>query len=166
MGKIFKITGNYMQYGMWAIPDPSFAGEIVVDDDNTFKGYCDELYESEQPDENKLRFLFGKFGKSKENSTDGLVFLKLSNFERQSPLLYVVHDFEDQSNNHWAALRIHFDSAEFEPQGAATIKIEEVEYSAEREKAILDKYNQIECEDNLNDSMLDCFDALIQQIIE
>ena len=166
MGKIFKITGNYMQYGFWAQPDPSFAGEIVLSDDGYFRGYCYELYESEQPDENKLRFIFGKFGKSKKSSKDGLVFLKLSNYTRQSPLLYVVNDFEDQSDNNWSALRQRPGSIGFESQGAATISIEEIKFTQERSEAIRSTYYQIEDEDNLNDSMLTFFDNFAEQIIK
>ena len=59
MSKIFKISGNFTQHGEWSAPDPSFVGEIVVDDANTFCGYCDELYDSEMSALNKTRFLAG-----------------------------------------------------------------------------------------------------------
>lgn len=166
MGKIFKITGNYVQYGMWAIPDPSFAGEVILCDDGYLRGYCNELYESEQPDENKLRFIFGKFGVNKKSGKDGFVFYKLSNYEMQSPLLYDIQDFEDQSENYWSALRCTFGSVNFTSQGAAKVTLEEIEYSEERAKAILAKYHQIEDEDNLNDSMLTFFDEFASQLIE
>ena len=58
MSKIFIISGNFMQYGEWSTPDPSFVGEIVVDDANTFYGYCDELYENRK---SETRFLVGEY---------------------------------------------------------------------------------------------------------
>ena len=44
MSRIFSISGNFIQNGAWSTPDPSFSGKIVVDDNDKFYGYCDELY--------------------------------------------------------------------------------------------------------------------------
>lgn len=166
MSKIFKITGNYMQYGFWAIPTPSFAGELVLCDDGYLRGYCDELYESEQPDENRLRFIFGKFGVSKESNQNGLVFYKLSNYELQAPLLYVIHDFDDPSDNHWLALQDALGTLDFAFQGKAIVSVKELEYDEEKYDSISEKFNQIDKNGNLNELMLLVFDKFASQILK
>ena len=30
MSRIFRISGNFKQFGEWSEPDPSFSGKIVV----------------------------------------------------------------------------------------------------------------------------------------
>ena len=92
MGKrIFEICGNFEQNGRYAEPSPSFVGLLAVDENDRFVGYCKELYESNQPEENRLRFLCGGFF-SVDHGHKGIVFLKLSNFTRQKPLLYGMAD--------------------------------------------------------------------------
>ncbi len=166
MGKIFKVTGNYKQNGKWATPDPSFVGKIVVDNLGRFCGYCDELYESEQPEENKLRFIYGQFGKSLKNGKDAFVFYKLSNYEEQKPLLYEVIDKEDPSSWKWSALNMHWFSSTFSPQDGAKVDLEELEYSEEEAAAIRGRYGKIYIEDGINKLMLHLFDKFAKQRID
>ncbi len=148
MSKIFKISGNFVQNGKWAQPDPSFTGEIVVDDDNTFHGYCNELYDGDTPDLNKTRYLAGTIATNSKTGKECIAFLKLSNFIEQAPLVYSASGEEGV----WGA---------FAPWGTnyfmldkARVKIEEVAYSLKDEQRIKNKFNELCMSINLHDYLL------------
>lgn len=149
MSKIFKISGNFMQYGEWSTPDPSFAGEIVVDDDNTFHGYCNELYDSDAPDLDKTRYLAGKIATNSKTGKECIAFLKLSNFIEQAPLVYSASGEEGA----WGALA-PWGTNYYILDEEARIKIEEVAYSLKDEQRIENKFNELDMSINLHDYLL------------
>jgi len=159
-----------MDHGFWAFPNPSFSGEIVLCNDGYLRGYCEEFYESvfvdKQSDENKFRFIFGRLGISRLNNSDGLVFYKLSNNEQQGPLLYAIHDFDNQSKNIWLALGDNTGKIGFACQGSAKVKLEEIEYDQEKFDSISAKFDEIEKEGNLNDLLFLMFDKFASQILK
>jgi hypothetical protein len=122
------LTGNFEQFGKWSDPDPGFKGHIIVENDGSFIGYLIELYgpvvgmESLHNDSNRIRLITGYIADNNKNSEKGIAFLKLSEDENQSPLMYVVPDIDQEGE--WAALRM--DSGCFERQGRAKISLEEV----------------------------------------
>lgn len=151
MSKIFKISGNFMQYGEWSTPDPSFVGEIVVDDANTFYGYCDELYENRK---SETRFLVGAIAPNGRNGRNGIAFYKMSNCSECTSLMYVVPDLEAPiSDGSWAELRFGL----FRPMGPAKVKIEEKDDSdfEKDEKRIKTKFNELDKNIPINSELLE-----------
>lgn len=158
MSKIFKISGNFMQYNVWSEPDPSFTGEIIVDDASIFCGYCTELYNSCK---SEIRFLAGAFASNGKNGKTGIAFYKMSNDSVQSPLMYVIPDLDDIQSGSWAAL--YFGRC-FVFQGGANIAVEEVTYSEDEESRIKSQFEKIDRSINCNSQLLEqvqcCIDIL------
>lgn len=104
MSRIFTIEGNFKQGGKWSQPDPSFKGEIAVEDDgdDLFSGYCDELYDSVSED--KTRYLFGFLVQNEEGEVEGAAFFKLSNDRKQAPLVYLVPSPKSGRQMQWGAM--------------------------------------------------------------
>ena len=162
MSKLFKISGNFVQYGEWSTPDPSFAGEIFVDDANVFCGYCNELYDSDMLSEiNKTRFLAGALAPNGKNGKTGIAFYKMSNDPIQSPLMYVIPDLENIQSGEWAALG---GFGYFEPQGKAKITIDEITHSEDKENYIKSQFEKVDRSIGVNDQLLEqvqcCIDIL------
>ena len=154
MSKIFKISGSFMQYGEWSVPNPSFVGEIVVDDANIFYGYCDELYDDKMSVLNKTRFLAGAITSNGRNGGNGIAFYKMSNDDVQAPLMYVVPDLEALiSDGYWAELRF----GSFQPMGPAKVNVEEKGVSApeEDERRIKAKFNKLNKNINFHRELLE-----------
>ncbi len=162
MSKIFKISGNFIQYGKWSEPDPSFAGEIVVDDTNIFCGYCDELYEVDVPVNYKTRFIAGAFAPNGRNGKIGIAFYKMSNNYDifVDPLMYVIPDLDDVGSGSWATGSF----GRFVQQGKAKVIVEEVTYSEDEANRIKSQFEKIDRSINLNDQLLEqmqcCIDIL------
>ena len=62
----------------------------MVDDDNTFHGYCNELYDTDTPVLNKTRYLTGTIATNRKTGKECIAFFKLSNYIDQMPLLYII----------------------------------------------------------------------------
>ncbi|MBQ3440969.1 hypothetical protein IJG27_01495 [Candidatus Saccharibacteria bacterium] len=62
----------------------------MVDDDNTFHGYCNELYDTDTPVLNKTRYLTGTIATNSKTGKECIAFFKLSNYIDQMPLLYII----------------------------------------------------------------------------
>ena len=148
MSKLFKISGNFMQYGEWAQPDPSFTGEIVVDDDNTFHGYCNELYDTDTPVLNKTRYLAGVIATNSKTGKEGIAFFKLSNYIEQAPLLYIISGEEGA----WGVIFPW--RGDYSMVDEARVKIEEVTYDLKDEQRIENKFNELNMSINLHDQLL------------
>ncbi len=148
MSKIFKISGNFVQNGEWAQPDPSFTGEIVADDDNTFHGYCNELYDGDTPDLNKTRYLAGTITTNSKTGKECIVFLKLSNFIEQAPIVYSASGEEGV----WGVFAPW--STKYFILDKARVKIEEAAYSLKDEQRIKNKFNELNMSINLHDHLL------------
>ena len=163
MSKIFKISGNFVQYGKWAKPNPSFEGEIVVDDANTFCGYCNELYDSNMSALNKIRFLAGAIAPNGRNGKDGIAFYKMSNDTEQSPLMYVIPELEN-GKGEWAAAS--WDRGFFTID-EARVEIEEKLTSVpeEDEKRIKAKFDELDKSVNFNKALLEQIQCCIDIII-
>lgn len=155
MSRIFKISGNFAKYGKWSEPDPSFSGEIVVDEKyqpyaefcdwlyySNFYGTCDELYNSDLMDINRTRYIAGVLVEDERKERQGIIFLKLSNDPEQDPLKYVVPDLANpERGSWWAALTPFFG---FLQQGKAKITLEEETFSEEEAENIMEKYDSLE----------------------
>ena len=140
--RIFTISGNYRLRGKWETPDPSFVGKIVMRDDDTFVGYCDELYAADTPDINRVRYLTGAYADYVlDKDCYGIAFYKLSNYPAQVPLMYVDFDLLGSCLGSWGAYNEN--TGHFETSGKATLKLIEEPYSAMEERRIFDKYNEL-----------------------
>ncbi len=137
MSRIFTIEGNFKQGGKWSQPDPSFKGEIAVEDDGDglFSGYCDELYDSVSED--KTRYLFGFLVQNEEGEVEGAAFFKLSNDRKQAQLVYLVPSPKSGRQMQWGAMLPLFGGEwVLNMQGEATVSIKEKSYSEEAKNTI------------------------------
>ena len=163
MSRIFSISGNFMQYGEWAEPNPSFSGKIVVDENDEFYGFCEELYANTMSDINRIRYLAGAFANNGRDGKRGIAFYKMSNEPRQAPLMYVIPNLEAPKTGSWAALSAF--TGLFDFQGKADITVEEEAFSAEEEANIKAKYDALDKRINGHDELLEqiqcCKDIII-----
>lgn len=162
MGRIFSITGNFMQYGQWSEPDPSFSGKIVVNEEDEFYGICEELYRSSMSDINRTRYIAGAFAKNDRNGWQGIAFYKMSNDPVQAPLMYFTPDLTNSESGTWAALSIF---GYFQEQGRSKIIVKEEAYSKEVEDNIKAEYDALNKDINGNNELLEqihcCKDMII-----
>ena len=140
MSRIFRISGNFMQFGRWSEPDPSFSGKIVVNEENEFCGFCEELHHSNVLDVDRIRYIAGAFAENGRNGRRGVALYKMSNDPEQSPLMYVVPDLVIPDSGSWAALSIF---GFFQEKGRAKIIVEEEVFSKEEENSIKAKYDAL-----------------------
>ena len=164
MSRIFKISGNFKQFGEWAEPDPAFSGKIVVDENtDEFYGYCYELYVGHLPESSGLRFLVGAFAPNARNGNRGIAFYKLSNDLNIDPYMYVTPDLTNPESGEWSALGTF--GIYFERVDKSRVMIEEMAYSEEEEKRIKSTYEKIDRNREANKVMLDqvhcCKDILL-----
>ncbi|MBR0133755.1 hypothetical protein IJM16_00610 [Candidatus Saccharibacteria bacterium] len=164
MSRIFKISGNFKQFGEWMEPDPAFSGEIVVDEKtNEFYGYCHELYAEGVLKSYRLRFIVGAFAPNARNGNQGIAFYKLSNDLNIDPYMYVTPDLTNPESGEWSALGIF--GIYFERVDKSRVMIEEMAYSKEEEKRIKSTYEKIDRNRKANKVMLDqvhcCKDILL-----
>ncbi len=139
----------------WAEPNPSFSGKIVVDENDEFYGFCEELYANTMSDINRIRYLAGAFANNGRDGKQGIAFYKMSNEPRQAPLMYAMSNLEAPKTGSWAALSAF--TGLFHPQGKADITVEEEAFSAEEEANIKAKYDAL-------DKSINCHDELLEQI--
>ena len=165
MSRIFNISGNFMQFGKWSEPDPSFSGKIVVNEEDEFYGFCKELYSSNMSDNNRIRYIAGAFAKNGCNGQQGIAFYKMSNDSKQAPLMYVTPDLTDPESGLWAALSIF---GYFQEQGKSRITIEEETFSKDVENSIKAEYDTLDKGINWNDELLEqiqcCKDIIINAV--
>lgn len=163
MGRIFSISGNFMQRGEWAEPDPSFSGKIVVDKNDEFYGFCEELYASTMSDINRIRYLAGAFANDGRDGKQGIAFYKMSNEPMQVPLIYVMPNLEVPKTGLWA--EVYPSMGYFISQGDADITVKEEAFSAEEEANIKAKYDALDKRINGHDKLLEqiqcCKDIII-----
>ena len=145
LSKIFKISGNFMQDGEWVKPDPAFEGEIVVDKDGKFCGYCSqphisesEKYYGENHDNREIRSLVGAV--AKEGKGYSLLLFKLSNDDEQMPLSYEIHD-ASVADCIWSAKDPY---GGFVSHGNAKISLSEMPYSEKEAKSIMAKFCEVD----------------------
>lgn len=156
MSRIFSLSGNFNQNGAWSTPDPSFSGKIVVDDNDEFYGYCEELYEETMSELNRTRYLVGVFAQNDSCANKGISFYKLSNEGRQSPLMYVIPDLSDpeQKDATWAAFTRVWDY-QMVPMGHARINLTEEPFSVDEEKRIREIYEDLDDDVGFNSSLIE-----------
>lgn len=149
MSKIFSIEGNFTQNGKWSQPDPSFKGKIIVEDDGSFSGYCDELYGSISSD--KTRYLFGYLAQDEHGKVTGITFFKLSNDRNQAPLIYLVADLKTDRVALWGSLSLSFGTLVSSMwHGEATINVKEESDSDEVRGSITKRLDKFDANINRN----------------
>ncbi len=157
MGKIFRISGNLKDHGEWRKPNPSFEGEILVDDEDNFTGYCNELYsvrpelESELKGRYEFRFLAGSFAKNGKDGELGMCFYKMSNSEEIESVVCLVPSLEKPEEG------TYFFVGPFNiflPEDGVRVKLEEVDYSVEEASKIIDSFVNLDTRLYMNDSLL------------
>ena len=162
-----RIFGNFQQFGEWSTPDPGFEGHIIVEDDGKFIGYHDELYgvvegmESLDNDLNRIRFVFGYIANNNINDAEGIAFFKLSQDDDQSPIVYVIPDFTDDSSGSWAAPGF---LGYFDPQGRAKVTVEEVAESEEITSKINNLHELIKDSTPTNDELLGLAEICLEML--
>ena len=161
MSRIFSISGNFMQNGKWSVPNPSFKGKIVVADDGGFRGYCDELYESNMSDINKTRYIVGLLTTNRRRDADGIMFYKLSNDPVQAPLLYIIQDLSELNSGSWSAPG---QIGLFVRKGVANITLDAEDYSEEEEDRIHAKFAELDKDLNGNGMVISICQNLIGEM--
>lgn len=86
MGKIFKIAGNFNQNQC------SFSARVVVENDNTFCGYCKHIIMNSYYSVDRY-FVTGVIAEDGEHK--GLAFYLLSNDPKDRPLMFVVPNIDE-----------------------------------------------------------------------
>ena len=157
MGKIFRISGNFKDHGEWRDPDPSFEGEILVDDDDNFTGYCNELYSVRpelEPDlkgKYEFRFLAGSFANNGKNGEKGICFYKMSNSSEIESIVCLVPDLHDPENGTYYFVGPF---TIFLPEDGIRVKLEEVAFSNEEAGRIIDNFVNLDTKIYMNDALL------------
>ena len=132
--KVFSIEGKFQQNGQYSELPADFKGFFVLEESGQIKGYMEEQYSSRFDPE---RYIHGKY----DESTNNLVYLKLSKERELCPLLYCFPNLE--RDGCWTALSLMFGGffpfGEAEGYAKATIK-EDTTISADE---ILAKYNKV-----------------------
>ena len=150
---LYSFTGNFCQNGRWSEPEIGFRGEFIARRDGTIIGYCDELYNTEEPF--KKRFIVGRF------LDDGISFLKLTNSRVIAPILYSSRDIDENTDALWAPVGL----SEINPlamligasvglpsvsidildtPNPAKLTITELEYSEEHEDKIRKRFDELD----------------------
>lgn len=156
MSKLFKISGNFTENGEWTIHNPAFAGEIAVDENGKFCGWCEQIYAEgsnghydEKPCENnKTRCVVGAL--AEENHGYSLLFFKLSNDEWQTPLSYEIHT-DSTADCVWSAKD---PGGGFVAQGNAMVTLEEIHYSKSKASRIRNHFRKMYTSTIVNDTLL------------
>ena len=157
--RIFIISGSFEQNGEWLEPNPSFKGKIVVEEDGFFRGYCNELYSSDTPEINRVRYIAGHYPPIDK---DAIEFYKFSNYPYQDPLYYQDGWMNEPQSGDW--LVYNFLTGKFMPAGKAHVSVVPVVYSPEEESEILDKYNELDLDNDFNREILNAFLAQMDRL--
>lgn len=152
MSRIFSISGNFMQRGEWVEPNPSFSGKIVVDKNDEFYGFCEELCASTMSDIDRIRYLAGAFANNGRDGERGIAFYKMSNEPMQAPLMYVMPNLKVPKTGFWA--KLHLLMGYFISQSDADITVKEEAFSAEEEANIKAKYDALDKNINAHSILL------------
>ncbi|MBR3180941.1 hypothetical protein IKF63_02585 [Candidatus Saccharibacteria bacterium] len=160
MSRIFRVSGNAMQFGRWLEPDPSFSGKIVVNEEDEFYGFCDEFCNN-KPGAGQTRYVVGAFVDNELSEQRGIIFYKISNNLVQAPLVYIMSDLTNLNSGSWAILS---SLGYFHEQGKAIIFVEEEDFSEEAVEAIRAKYKTLNDEgvENGNGELLGQIQSYIQ----
>ncbi len=156
MSKLFKISGNFTYGGDWIAPESAFEGEIAVNHDGKFYGWCEQRFvegvsgrkDAIQRSADKVRSLVGAL--AEEGAGYSLTFFKLSNSSLQVPLLYEFHD-ASAADSIWSA---EDPGGGFVPQGNARISLEEIPYSDAATAHIRDRFGETDISISQNDAMI------------
>ena len=145
-----------MQDGEWAKPDPAFEGEIFVNKEGKFRGYCKQPYVNESAkyygeevcSSGTIRPIIGAV--AKEGAGYSLVLFKLSNEEYQVPLSYEIHD-ASLADCIWSVKDPY---GGFVPHGNARIVLEEEPYSTEKAKRIISRFDEADKKIGDNEALI------------
>ncbi len=163
MDRIYRLTGNFRQNGQWIKPNPSFSGEIVVNSEGMFYGWCRELY-NDGPF--NTRYLTGYYGPN-DYMGEGIAFYKLNNLGLPKPSLFVVEDIYGDIPGHWSIMKEEWTNIEsshyghgilkrfvFEDVDEATIALERIEYSKEAAALIKQRFEEVSHKVSHNDYLI------------
>ena len=141
--KVFSIDGKFQQNGKYSELPADFKGFFVLEESGQIKGFMQEQYSSRYSPE---RYIHGKYNES----TNNLVYLKLSTERELCPLLYCFPSLE--RDGCWTAFSPIFGGffPFGESEGYAKVIIKEDTTMSVDE--ILAKYNKV-VEDGWNLNM-------------
>ena len=153
MSKIFKISGNFTENGKWTKHNPAFEGEIVVNDEGKFYGWCEQFCSEGSAgyncdtvsDINKVRCMVGALAEEGEGYS--LLFYKLPNMPLQTPLLYEIHS-TSPADCIWSA---EDPGGGFVSYGNAEVFVEEISYSEEAINGVRERFSEMDISFSKND---------------
>lgn len=159
MSRLFKISGNMKRDGerlytaprvdegqqdsKWLDANPTFVGEIVVDKEGVFRGYCDHIfgnmfYSEDSPYFNQPEYLVGSI--IEEHGGYSMKFFKLPNDPDRTPVLFEIHTTEPK-RCFWA---IENFAGDFFRKEEVRVNLGALAYSEHKEREILDKFSGLD----------------------
>lgn len=137
MSKIFDISGNFKQSKGPRHPEVAFTGEIVLEDDKSVCGYCNDQT-------GKVWYLVGGYTDKEDKTVEGIEFYMLSNEPHLVPCLYVFPDILDGKGTRWESTYTCNGDYYFEPKGEAELALEGERHSYQEEVRIKSRFNEVE----------------------
>ena len=137
MSMIFDISGNFKQAKGPSHPEIAFTGEIVLDDDKSLCGYCNDQT-------GKVWYVVGGYTAKEDSSVGGLEFYMLSNEPHLIPCLYVFPDVFDGKGTRWESVFPCNGDCYFEQKGEVELALGEERHSYQEESRIKSRFNEIE----------------------
>ena len=136
MSRIFDISGNVKKAGKWVCPETAFTGEIVLDDDNSLYGYCNDY-------RGKIWYLVGCHT-IKDEMGDSIEFYMLSNDHHQTPFLCIFPDVTDNKGTWWECVNTCNGERFFRSENEAKLALGHERQSYQEEQRIRARFNEVE----------------------
>lgn len=136
MSKIFDISGNFKKSGKWICPETAFTGEIVLDDDNSLCGYCNDY-------RGKIWYLVGCHT-IRDEIGDSIEFYMLSNDHHQIPYLCIFPDIADGKGSWYECINNCNGERFFRSESEARLILANERNSYQEEQRIKARFHEVE----------------------
>ena len=136
MSKVFDVSGNFKKGGKWICPEVAFTGEIVLDDDSSLCGYCNDYT-------GKIWYLVGAHT-DKDEIGNTIEFYMLSNDHHQTPFLCIFPDIADGKGTWWECVNNCKGERFFRSENEAKLNINHERQSYQEEQRVRSRFNEVE----------------------
>ena len=95
------IKGQFKRDNVWV--DQGFFGYIMTEgkDNNSFKGYCHQIFSEDSKEPRGVRFILGSFAENRGTNKMAASILKLINSPEGWPTLYYIPDIESEEGSYY-----------------------------------------------------------------
>lgn len=146
LSSIFDISGNLKKGGKWLCPESAFTGEIVLDDDNSLYGYCNDY-------SGKIWYLVGCHT-VKDEIGDNIEFYMLSNDHRQTPFLCIFPDIADGKGSWYECISNCNGERFFRSESEAKLVLTNERNSYQEEQRIKARFQEVELNVLMNNRII------------